>query len=334
MGNIPILIHRIEDLNLDHEIVVVDDNSPDHTADVVERLSKKYSNIILVRRSGKNGIATAIRDGLLASQSKYVIVMDSDLQHPPETIAKIYRQLKNGNEMVIASRYVRGGKTEFGIMRRIVSKAATFLAHINLSETEGIMDPMSGFFGFKRDIIKPSDIKSSGYKILLEILVASGTTKVVEVPYRFNRRASGKSKLGMGEFIKYIKLLLNLSNYLMIKFMIVGLFGAIVNLLIMSFVVGNLGDPIFMGAILGLESAIICSFSINNYWTYKKRSKGTFLRKFARYNLMSSLGSAMYFALIIVLASFGVNYMVATGVGILASFSTNFGGGQGMIWHL
>jgi Predicted membrane protein len=323
-------------MNIDHQIVVVDDNSPDGTAQAVERLSKQYRNIILVKRPGKNGIATAIRDGLLNSESKYVIVMDSDLQHPPEVIPKLYRQLRNGNDMAVASRYVRGGKTEFGIMRRMVSKVATFLAHVNLTETEGIMDPMSGYFGFKRDIISPSDIKSNGYKIFLEILVAAKKPKVVEVPYRFNRRASGKSKLGAGEFVKYIKLLLNLSDYLMVKFLIVGVLGAIINLLMMKILVGGLGEPIFAGAILALEAGIVSSFCLNNYWTYRKRkTKGTFIRKYVRYNLMSVLGSAIYFALIVLLASFGINYMLATGIGVVASFSTNFaGGGQGVIWHL
>lgn len=334
--NIPILIHKIESMNLDHQIVVVDDNSPDGTASVVERLSDQYRNIILVKRSGKNGIATAIRDGLLNSQSKYVVVMDSDLQHPPEVIPKLYRQLKNGNDIAVASRYIRGGKTEFGILRSVVSKVATFLAHVNLNETEGIMDPMSGFFGFRRDIISPSDIKSNGYKILLEIIVAANKPKVVEVPFRFNRRASGKSKLGVGEFIKYIKLLLNLSDYLMVKFVLVGIFGAIINLLMMMLLVGRMGEPIYAAAIIALEAGIVGSFCMNNYWTYKKRkTKGTIIKKYVRYNLMSLLGSAIYFALIALLATFGMNYMLATGIGVVASFSTNFaGGGQGVIWHL
>ena len=73
-------------MNIDHQIVVVDDNSPDGTSDVVEKLASKYKNIVLVKREGKLGIATAIRDGMLASNSKYVIVMDSDLQHPPEVV--------------------------------------------------------------------------------------------------------------------------------------------------------------------------------------------------------------------------------------------------------
>ncbi len=322
-------------MNIDHQIVIVDDNSPDGTAEVVEKLSLRYKNIILVKRSGKLGIATAIRDGMKASESKYIIVMDSDLQHPPEVIPRILKELKKGNDVAIASRYTRGGKSDFSISRRLISKVATVLAHINLQEVEGIKDPMSGFFGFKRDIIQPDQIKSNGYKVLLEVLVASGTRSVAEVPYRFNKRATGKSKFGIKEFIKFVRLLLDLSDYLMLKFLVVGISGAIINLLLMKLIVGSFHDPIYMGAIFALEASIVSNFILNNYWTYRNRkSSGSVLRKYARYNLMSSLGSAIYFAMIFLLTAFSVNYMIATGVGIIASFSTNFGGSQGVVWHL
>ncbi|MCI2413187.1 MAG: glycosyltransferase family 2 protein [Candidatus Thermoplasmatota archaeon] len=329
------MIHRLEDMNIDHQIVVVDDNSPDGTSNVVEKLAAKYTNIVLVKREGKLGIATAIRDGMLASSSKYVVVMDSDLQHPPEVVPRILRELKKGKDVAIASRYIRGGKSDFSFSRGMISKVATLLAHINLQETEGIKDPMSGFFGFKRDIIEPEQIKSNGYKVLLEVLVASGTRNVVEVPYRFNKRAAGKSKFGIKEFIRYLKLLLNLSDYLMVKFLVVGISGAILNLLMMKLIVGGFHDPLYMGAILALEASIVSNFILNNYWTYRRRrSSGSVLRKYARYNMMSSLGSAIYFAMIFLLTAFSVNYMLATGIGILASFSTNFGGSQGVVWHL
>ena len=322
-------------MNIDHQIVVVDDNSPDGTAAVVSKLASRYKNIILVKRSGKLGIATAIRDGMLASSSNYVVVMDSDLQHPPEVVPKILKELKKGNDIAIASRYIRGGKSEFNILRKLVSKAATLLAHMNLQETEGVMDPMSGFFGFKRELIEPEAIKSDGYKVLLEILVASQTKNIVEVPYRFNKRATGKSKFGTKELIRYVKLLLNLSDYLMIKFLIVGISGAILNLLLVRLIVGGFHDPLYAGAIIALEASILSNFVFNNYWTYRnKRGNGSLLRKYARYNLMSSLGSAIYFAMIFLLIAFSVNYMIATGIGIIASFSTNFSGSPGAAWHL
>ncbi len=333
--NIALLIHRIETMGLDAQIVVVDDNSPDKTAEVAERLSKKYGNIVVVRRPGKNGIATAIRDGLLRSESKYVVVMDSDLQHPPEVIPKLLKELRKGRDVAIASRYVRGGQSDFSIPRKAISKVATLLAHMNLQETEGIKDPMSGYFAFKRDIIEPEQIKSNGYKILLEVLVASGTKNISEVPYRFNKRKNGKSKLGMGEFIRYVKLLLSLSDYLMVKFLVVGMTGAILNLLLMRIIVGGLNESIYLGAVIALEASILSNFLLNNYWTYKNRkSKGTVFKKYIKYNMMSSLGSGIYFALIFVLTLFGVGYLLATAIGILGSFSTNFGGSQGVVWHL
>ncbi len=333
--NLPIIVHRIEEMDLNCQIVVVDDNSQDKTAEIADRLNSKYGNIIVIRRPGKNGIATAVRDGLLNSESKYVIVMDSDLQHPPEVIPKILNELEKGRDLVVASRYVRGGSAEFNIIRKAISKFATVLAHMNIQKTETIKDPLSGFFGFRRDVVKPDQIVSNGYKILLEILVATNTTNIGEVPYRFIKRKRGKSKLGLSEFIKYIKLVLKLSDYQMIKFAIVGLAGALLNLLIMNIVVGHYFQPVVFGAILALEASIVSNFVMNNYWTYRKRaSSGTVIKRYVKYNVMSSLGSGIYFSLVLVLTFFGINYMWADVVGILGSFTTNFGGSQGVVWHL
>ena len=333
--NLPIIIHRIEEMDLNCQIVVVDDNSKDKTADAADRLNEKYGNIVVVRRPGKNGIATAVRDGLLNSQSKYVIVMDSDLQHPPEVIPRILRQLENGKDLVIASRYVRGGSAEFNVLRKTISKMATFLAHMNIQKTDNIKDPMSGFFGFRRDKVLPESIVSNGYKILLELLVATDFRNIGEVPYRFIKRKRGKSKLGMGEFLKYIKLVLRLSDYQMIKFMAVGLTGALLNLLIMNLSFGYFKQPLIFAGLLALEGSIVSNFLLNNYWTYRKRlAKSTVFRRYLKYNFMSSLGLGINISILLLLTHFGMNYMLADFIGIIGSFTTNFGGSQGVVWHL
>ena len=91
---------------------------------------------------------------------------------------------------------MKGGKSEFGLHRKIVSKVATFFAHMSLQETEKISDPLSGFFIFRRNLIKPEDIQSQSYKVLLEVVVASHSMNISEISYRFNKRKYGKSKLG------------------------------------------------------------------------------------------------------------------------------------------
>ncbi|MGP6219946.1 glycosyltransferase [Caldiplasma sukawensis] len=333
--NLPVLIHRLMSLNIDLEIVVIDDNSPDGTGDVAERLVKKYGSIKVIHRSGKLGIATAVKEGIKNSSSKYIIVMDSDLQHPPETVPQLIRKLDEGYEIAIASRYVRGGEVEFSLPRKLISRVATLIAHINIQETEGIRDPMSGFFAFKKDIIDPDQIKSSGYKILLEILVIAGKRRIVEVPINFSRRAYGKSKLGMKEFIKYIMLIFKLSNYQMIKFLFVGIVGAAVNVALLDYTADYLHLYRYMAILIALEVSIITNFLMNNFWTYRKRrSKGTVIQRFAKYNMTSSLGSAINFALIILLTFFGIPLVLADVIGIIGAFGANFGGSQGLVWHL
>ncbi|MHB8361228.1 MAG: glycosyltransferase family 2 protein, partial [Thermoplasmataceae archaeon] len=269
--NIAILIHRIEALGISCEISIVDDNSTDGTGESVKKLASKYKNINLIERPGKMGISSAVRDALPLSNGKYILVMDGDLQHPPEAIPKLLREARKGNDIVIASRYVKGGKSQFGLHRKIVSRVATLFAHMSLQETENITDPLSGFFIFRKDIVKPKDIQSSSYKVLLEIVVASKSKKISEVSYRFNKRKYGKSKLGFVEFFKFIFLVLRLSKYSTMKFVLVGITGTLVQLGILTLLISNFHIIEFLALPVAIESSIVSNFVLNNFWTYKMR---------------------------------------------------------------
>jgi len=134
--------------------------------------------------------------------------MDADLQHPPELIPELIRN-SEGYDIVIASRYIKGGGIEgWSISRKLVSKSANLLARIMLPKVRGIRDLGSGFFLVKRSkILAISDkINPTGFKFLLEVLCV-GNFKVLEIPYTFRPRRYGKSKFGLKEIINYIKLL-------------------------------------------------------------------------------------------------------------------------------
>ncbi len=211
--NIVNFIHRIENVlkGLDFEIVVVDDNSPDGTADLAENLNEQYGNIKVIRRPAKLGLGSAISDGIKASNSEVIAVMDADLQHPPMLLPRMLHEIERGNDIVIASRYVEGGGIEgWSVIRRIISKGAPFLAHILLSKTRTVKDPVSGFFMFKRKVTENFELKTSGYKILLEILVKGSYNSLAEIPYTFVQRKKGKSKLTLREMLGYVNLLINL----------------------------------------------------------------------------------------------------------------------------
>jgi len=202
--NIPILLERIDKALSSHgikyEVIVVDDNSPDGTADVAEKLSSKYP-VRVLRRPGKLGLSSAVLDGIKLAKSKVIAVMDADLQHPPEVLSELYTRIKNGCEIVIASRYVKGGSTKgWSLLRKLISKIAIVIAHILIPKSRAVKDIMSGYFMLRKDVISDVTLNPRGFKILLEIIAKAKYSNVCEVPYTFDTRKYGKSKLGGKDF--------------------------------------------------------------------------------------------------------------------------------------
>ncbi|MCR8455873.1 MAG: polyprenol monophosphomannose synthase [Zestosphaera sp.] len=197
----------------DFEIVVVDDNSPDGTAEVVRDLSRKYP-IKLIKRPGKLGLGSAIMEGIKTSGGELIVIMDADLQHPPEVIPTVIEKLKEGCDIVVASRYIAGGGIEnWPLSRSIISRGATLLAYMLLPPCRSVKDPLSGFFGFRRTIINGIGLNPKSFKVLLEILCKAKWKNVCEVPYVFSARQKGKSKLTLREIVKYVKHLLEIRSY-------------------------------------------------------------------------------------------------------------------------
>ncbi|MBU1201228.1 MAG: polyprenol monophosphomannose synthase [Nanoarchaeota archaeon] len=210
-NNISLLIPKIYDVldnHYNYEIIVVDDNSPDGTAKVVRRLGKKYSVRLLLRKN-KRGLSSAVIDGFNIAKGDLLCVMDADLSHPPELLSKIILLL-NKNDLVIGSRLVKGGGSEsWPIHRKIISWCAQLLAR----PLTPVKDAMSGFFALKKSVINNVKLEAYGYKILLEILVVGNYKKVAEVPFTFLNRTFGKSKIGVGVEVEYIKQLAHLYEY-------------------------------------------------------------------------------------------------------------------------
>ncbi len=192
------------------EVVVVDDNSPDGTAQAAKALSGKYK-VKVLERPGKLGLASAVSDGFRATEGEIVGVMDADFSHPPEKIPELVNALEN-SDIAVGSRYVKGGGIEnWPLPRRIMSSVAVLMARVLLGVRA--KDPVSGFFFVRRDVLKKTKIDAVGYKILLDILVKNRGKRVVEVPYVFRDRKKGKSKLGGGEISNYLKTLWRLFRH-------------------------------------------------------------------------------------------------------------------------
>jgi dolichol-phosphate mannosyltransferase len=183
------------------ELVIVDDNSPDGTGQVADDLSAKY-RMQVVHRAGKLGLGTAVVEGFKAATADVVGVMDADFSHPPALVPLLYAAFREaGADVVVASRYVQGGSTpDWPFKRRLLSRTACLLAR-GLSP---IRDAASGFFLIRRDVARGTSIKAGGFKICLELIVRSGACRLVELPYRFDDRELGQSKMSMREAAGYL----------------------------------------------------------------------------------------------------------------------------------
>jgi len=335
--NIPELIERIDkamrSAGLSYEVIIVDDNSPDGTAEVARDLSSKYP-IKVIKRPGKMGLSSAVVDGLKIARANVIAVMDADLQHPPEVLPELYIRIVNGCDIAIASRYVKGGSIkEWGLIRRIISKVATILAHIILPCTRGIKDVMSGYFMFRRDVIKGVKLNPKGFKILLEILAKGRHDNVCEVPYEFGIRKYGKSKLSSKEIINYVIHLIKLSPPY-IKFAIVGASGTIVNLSIVALLKYVIGVIHEVAAAVGIEVSIVNNFILNDMWTFRGRRRGSRFVRLLKFHASSFAGILTQYAVSIATYHLITHESVSSQfIGILAGFIINYLISKSYVWR-
>jgi len=202
--NIGKLLQTIDQLKINQlEIIVVDDNSPDNTADEVEKISKKLSTPVkLLRRSGPRDLSLSVLDGFKIAQGEILGVMDADGSHPASIIPLMIDKINKGAEIVVASRNIAGSETKnWPWSRKINAWVSKKLA---LSLTQATSDPMSGFFFFRKKIIENTKLKPLGYKILLEILVKSHCQKAMEESFIFEDRKVGQSKLNLKIILKFL----------------------------------------------------------------------------------------------------------------------------------
>lgn len=208
---VPLLGRILKAAGIKGEIIVVDDNSPDGTGKVLDSLKKKYSFLKVMHRSGKLGLASAVLDGFSVAGGSVLCVMDADFSHPLEKIVElILPVLKGGADVAVGSRYIRGGGIKkWHAIRRIISRGATVLVY----PLTKVSDPVSGFFAIRRDVLEGAKINPRGFKILLEILVKGKHSKVAEVPFVFEDRKAGKSKLNMKIMAIYLVQVLSLYKW-------------------------------------------------------------------------------------------------------------------------
>jgi dolichol-phosphate mannosyltransferase len=197
---LPELTERIRRLPLrSFEAIVVDDGSTDGTREFLAELLRADPRFRLITHEGKQTTLRAQCQGIEAARSPDVVVMDADLQHPPESIPKMVEALDSGAAVVVASRYASGGTPgPRTVTRVLLSRGAEWLAKAFVSTARRVSDPVSGYFGFRRDVWVPLNPQYRGYKLLLFLLAMVGSRRVAEVPFRFEPRLEGASKVTEG----------------------------------------------------------------------------------------------------------------------------------------
>ena len=332
------------------EIIVVDDNSPDGTAEIASVYAKNISNnkklhVQVIRREGKFGLSSAIVAGLQSATGDMLVVMDGDFSHPPQVIPSIIDALQDSScDIVVASRYVKGGSIiGWPFKRRLMSKGATKIAQYGLGIE--VKDPVSGFFAFRRHIIRGIKFDAIGYKMLLEILVKTKGARVKEVPYTFINRRIGTSKLDASVMFDYIRAVMRLYRYGKSmrqkerrtsvhflskagRFYTVGASGLFVNYVASLFF--NMLTPsvwYLYSTVIGILISMTSNFFLNKLWTFEDRKfrlKETGIQ-YGMFIGFSSLGAIVQLLIVYALVeNYNMDYPLALILAVAAASVGNF----------
>jgi dolichol-phosphate mannosyltransferase len=222
-----------------YEIWFIDD-STDSTPEVLWELSEVHPEVRYIHRTTNKGLGTAVVEGFQRAKAKYLVVMDADLQHPPELIPTIIDRLNDGIDVVIPSRFIEGGSDGgLNLFRKFVSWTARTIARVSIHKLRNISDCTGGFFGVRRNVVEGANLDPIGWKILIEVLVKGKYSRVHEIPYGFESRTAGESKMSLREqwnFLRHIVKLVRNSpeDRRFYLFCLVGALGVVVNLLVMT----------------------------------------------------------------------------------------------------
>ena len=197
----------LSSLKISFEILVVDDDSRDGTERFVAAIGAEDPRIRLLVRRGQRGLAGAILHGWQHTDATLLAVMDSDLQHPPELLRDLLAAIESGCDLAIASRYAGAVKQSCQGLRRWISALFIWMARPLQNNAIRVQDPLSGYFMIRRHCIANIAFRSSGFKLLLEILTRGQIGSLKEIPFVFGRRRAGRSKAGLKVAFQYFQLL-------------------------------------------------------------------------------------------------------------------------------
>jgi dolichol-phosphate mannosyltransferase len=328
---------------VDWEIIFVDDNSPDGTAEEARSLARLDPRVRCIRRIGRRGLSSAVIEGALSSSADVVAVMDGDLQHDQTVLPVMLAKLRDGDaDIVIGSRHVLGGSSDglSSAARHRISNAGIALAQYFLPMR--VTDPMSGFFMMPRtrfEAIAPR-LSGQGFKILLDlILSAPERLRVLEIPCQFHRREAGESKLDALVMVQFASLLLDksLRGYVPMRFVafaLVGALGVVVNIAAL-WVGRGLGLDFVAAEVIATVIAMLFNFQLNNRLTYRThRLRGArLLRGLVLFMIVCGLGAVANIGIATALYSDGHRGIAAAAIGAAIGVVWNYAVSSTLVWR-
>lgn len=341
--NVAELVRRVtaavDGAGIEAEIVFVDD-STDATPDVIREvaarsMAERRSTLaplpvrLIHRDVPSGGLGGAVLEGLAAASSDACLVMDGDLQHPPEDIPALWERYSEGDaDVVIASRYAGGG-TAGGLADRsrvLVSKASTAVTRAMFPiRLKDVSDPMTGFFLIDRRAIDTAQLRPRGFKILLEIL-ARRPLRVAEVPFDFADRHAGESKASLRQGIHFLTQLTALRFGKMSLFAVIGGLGAVVNVAIV-WALTHVGVDYIVAAIIAAETTIIGNFLLQERFVFhdmREHASGVWLR-FGKSFAFNNAEALIRIPIVALMVSTGhVSAVLATAITLVVAFFVRF----------
>ncbi|MEQ1769785.1 MAG: glycosyltransferase family 2 protein [Devosia sp.] len=332
------------------EFIVVDDNSPDGTAEVAKELARRHSNVRCIHRIGRRGLSSAVVEGISASASPYFAVIDADHQHDEAILPLMLDKALAGDHIVVGTRYAGSGSAGEGFSkaRETGSRIATRLG--NLVTGVPLSDPMSGFFLMRRSVfdeIAPS-LSSEGFKILLDIVVSAGRARarrgkelrVGEVPYDFKPRNAGESKMSSLVVVQFLGLVLSKltggllpATFLMFAF--VGGFGVLIHMTVLTLAVNNLHWQFAAAQTTATIAAMTFNFVLNNELTYanKKLRGWRYFTGLLSFYAVCSFGAIANISVASWIYVYDQSYWIAGLAGVLMSVVFNYSVTKVFTWR-
>ena len=326
------------------EVIYVDDNSPDGTAQEVRRIAQYDPRVRCLRRIGRRGLASAVIEGALSSSAAFIAVIDGDLQHDETRLPIMLKALREGGyDIAVASRHVEGGDAA-GLpsrFRHILSDGGIRLAQAFLPVR--LTDPMSGFFMLPRPLFEElaRGLNGQGFKILLDLVLSSTSPlRVLEVPARFRQRAAGESKMDALVVIQFGGLLLDkvfggLLPLRFFSFAVVGALGVVVHLTVLGL--------LRQTTVLGFETeqalatlvAMVFNFQLNNVITYRdQRLRGPRLwRGLLLFMVVCGFGAIANIGIAQILYERNTTWTAAGAIGAMIGVVWNYAVSATLVWR-